>query len=142
MRQRDATQQSRSRQDAVLSFLFLPVRPGSDRQSTKRAAKHENMKGGCLTNQMFQITVLHFKKVDDLSRPNCSIVACVHAALSCCQGVCAQQQTCLLCPKLTHTAIVGLMSHLSLKITFTHQSHTHFYVFLLKRRERVKQHAA
>ena len=41
----------------VLSFLFLPVRPGSDQQSTKRPAKHEPMKGGCIldTDKLYQI---------------------------------------------------------------------------------------
>ena len=33
----------------MLSFLFLPVRPGSDQQSTKRPAKHENMQRGLHT---------------------------------------------------------------------------------------------
>ena len=37
-------------------------------------------------NQMFQISVLHLKWLDDLSRPNCSILACGHAALSCFPG--------------------------------------------------------
>ena len=52
-----------------------------------------------VTNQMFQITILHFKKVDDLSRPACSIVACVHAALSCFQGALRSAANMLAVPK-------------------------------------------